>query len=90
MNNFKRPVFTKMFYTTPRARTRIQCTNTKNNSNNPKEPIPSIKDALQVVSIATYVSLIFINTSAIYTCYFELCDELIELNYKVDKLVNDK
>lgn len=93
MNNFKRPVCTRGWYTTHRARTRIQCTNNKNYepqniSNSPKEPYPSMKDVLQVLSITTSLCSIVVNTSAIYTCYFELSDDLFEINQKLDDYVS--
>jgi hypothetical protein len=89
MNNYNRQVFTRVFHKTPRARTRIFCTNNKSNiSKNNSIETQGIRDILQIVSIATSLCSIIINTSSIYTCYFELSDDLIEVNHKLDTLIN--
>ena len=89
MNN-NRPAFLRVFYRRPRARTRIQCVNNKSNipKRNSRETLEGIRDILQVMSLTASLCSIVVNTSTIYSCYFELSDEFTEVNNKLDTLVN--
>lgn len=98
MNNINRPVFVKVFNNKHRAHTRIQCTNNKNNDplSNPRNNkacrdfSQSIRDVLQVVTVSTSIISLALQTSAIYTCYFELSDEFLDVQSKLDLLVSRK
>ena len=89
MNN-NRPAFLRLFYRRPRARTHIQCVNNKSNipKRNSRETLEEIRDILQVMSLTASLCSIVVNTSVVYSCYFELNDELVSVNDKLDTFVN--